>query len=154
MPSSPHKQFADPATSDCIFCRIASSELEASLVFESPAVIAFLDLSPINPGHTLVIPRRHVSSFSDLQPAEAHALVEVAQRIATCLKAMLPDCEGITLSLADGEVAGQEVPHAHFHVIPRHANDHFGWRRFGQRAERSHLDSTAARLREQLKSER
>ena len=137
--------------SDCIFCRIASGELEASLVFEDPTVVAFLDLSPINHGHTLVIPRRHVTSFTDLDPAETHALSEVAQRIAKCLKETLPDCEGITLSLADGEVAGQEVPHTHFHVIPRHANDHFGWRRLGQHAERSHLDSAAARLREQLK---
>ena len=138
--------------SDCIFCRIASGELEASWVFEGPSVIAFLDLSPVNHGHTLVIPRRHVTSFTDLGPTEANILMEVAQRIAKCLKATLPDCGGITLSLADGEVAGQEVPHAHFHVIPRHANDHFGWRRLGQQAERSGLNTTAARIREQLKS--
>jgi diadenosine tetraphosphate (Ap4A) HIT family hydrolase len=80
--------------------------------------------------------------------------MEVTQRVASCLKTALPDCEGITLSLADGEVAGQEVPHTHFHVIPRHANDLFGWRRLGQRAERSDLESTAARLREQLTSSR
>lgn len=137
--------------SGCIFCRIVNGELEASRVFEGPAVIAFLDLSPINSGHTLVIPRRHVTSFTDLDPTEANTLMEVAQRIAKCLKATLPECEGITLSLADGEVAGQGVPHTHFHVIPRQANDHFGWRRLGQHAERSHLDSMAARLRELLK---
>ena len=147
MPDPSDKQFM----SGCTFCRIADAELEVSLVFESPAVIAFLDISPINPGHTLVIPRRHVTSFSDLHPTETHALLEVVQRVARCLKTDLPGCEGITLSLADGEVAGQEVPHTHFHVIPRHANDLFGWRRLGRRAEQSHLDSTAARLRDQLK---
>ncbi|RYD60330.1 MAG: HIT family protein [Verrucomicrobiaceae bacterium] len=148
MSGPPDKQFMI----DCIFCRIASGELEASWVFEGPSAIAFLDLSPINPGHTLVIPRRHVTSFADMDPAEAHALMEVAQRVARCLKATLPGCEGVTLSLADGEVAGQEVPHTHFHVIPRHTNDHFGWRRLGQRAERSDLDATADRIREQLRS--
>lgn len=135
---------------DCIFCRIANAELEASRVFGDSAVVAFLDIRPVNQGHTLVIPRRHVTSFTDLDPAELGAAMRVAQSVAKALKSVLPGCEGVTLALADGEVAGQEIAHAHFHVIPRHRDDGFGWRRFGQPAERRQLDSIAAQLRDTL----
>jgi histidine triad (HIT) family protein len=59
-------------------------------------------------------------------------------------------CEGVTLSLADGAAAGQEVLHAHLHVIPRHANDQFGWKRFGTTADQEQLKQIASRIRSAL----
>jgi len=117
------------------------------VVLSTEGEIAFLDVSPVNPGHTLVIPRRHVSAYTELTVEEISSLALAAQRVATVLKERLPDCVGITLSLADGEGAGQEVPHVHFHVIPRYRSDEFGWRRFGRTTDRDRLDALATRLR-------
>ena len=104
---------------DCKFCRTIRGELPSSLVFEDGLICAFLDIHPVNPGHTLVMPRRHVRAFTDLNSGEAAQLALIAQRIASALKANAPLCKGVSLSLADGEDAGQEVHHAHLHVIPR-----------------------------------
>jgi histidine triad (HIT) family protein len=134
----------------CIFCSVIERKVPASMVLESADCVAFLDISPINPGHTLVVPRRHVAAFTQLSAEEAGGLAMAVQRIATSLKERLPGCVGVTLSLADGEGAGQDVPHAHFHVIPRYSGDGFGWRRSGQRAGRGELEVMAAQVRLRL----
>jgi diadenosine tetraphosphate (Ap4A) HIT family hydrolase len=131
----------------CRFCSIADGAETASVVLSTEGVVAFLDVSPVNPGHTLVVPRRHVSAFTQLNAAEVGSLALAVQRVAIALKERLSGCVGVTLSLADGEGAGQEVPHVHFHVIPRYRSDDFGWRRFGQRTDRGSLDSLAAKVR-------
>jgi histidine triad (HIT) family protein len=117
--------------------------------------VAFLDINPINPGHTLVVPRRHVVSFTDLSPEELWSMSAIGRRVALAQKAELK-YDGVTLSLADGEVAGQEVPHAHLHVIPRRIGDGFGWKvRSGQSSieDREGLKKVAARLRAALTPE-
>jgi histidine triad (HIT) family protein len=101
-------------------------------------------------GHTLVIPRRHVCAFTDLNSQEVVQLSLVAQRVASALKASVPHCEGVSFSLADGEAAGQKVPHTHLHVIPRRTGDGFGWRRYGRVQDRSELDAMAARIQSTL----
>jgi diadenosine tetraphosphate (Ap4A) HIT family hydrolase len=131
----------------CRFCSIVQGAETASVVLSTEGEIAFLDVSPINPGHTLVVPRRHVSAFTELTAEEVCRLAVAAQRVATVLNERLNGCVGVTLSLADGEGAGQEVPHVHFHVIPRYASDNFGWRRFGLKTDRDRLDSLAAKVR-------
>jgi histidine triad (HIT) family protein len=88
-----------------------------------------------------------VSAFTQLEIEEVSSLTMAVQQVAASLKLRLPNCVGVTLSLADGEGAGQEVPHAHFHVIPRYQDDGFGWRRFGQLADRENLESLAALVR-------
>lgn len=130
----------------CTFCRIISGELNASRIWHDGIVVAFLDIEPINPGHTLILPRRHVTSFTELASIEVEGLMKVAQRVALALKSTLNECEGVTVSIADGDAAGQEVPHAHFHVIPRHSGDGFGWRRFGKEMDRSELDQIALKI--------
>ncbi|MBN2390168.1 MAG: HIT family protein [Anaerolineae bacterium] len=135
---------------DCKFCQIVRGELPSSRVFENTLVYALLDVNPINPGHTIVIPRRHVCAFTDLNPQEIGQLALIGQRVASALKASFPHCEGISLSLADGEAADQEVPHTHLHVIPRRTGDGFGWRRYGNVQDRSELDALAARIRSVL----
>ena len=138
---------------NCTFCRILRNELPSSRVLETDLVLALLDIQPINPGHTLVIPRRHVCAYTDLTTKEAEQLALVGQRIAAALKARVPNCEGVSLLIADGEAAGQEVPHAHLHVIPRQTGDGFGWRfpeGYGSVPARSELDAMAARIRDTL----
>ena len=134
--------------SSCPFCRIISGDLGSVRISENELAVAFLDIRPVNPGHTLVVPRRHVASLTDLTAAEAEAVFRLVQQVSSALKSELPGCEGFTISAADGEIAGQEVPHAHFHVIPRSAGDGFGWRRFGVPAEWDSLEAIAAVIRQ------
>lgn len=131
----------------CRFCSIAHGAEPASFILSTEGEIAFLDISPVNPGHTLVIPRRHVSAYTELTAGEISSLALSAQRVATVLRERLADCVGITLSLAEGEGAGQEVPHVHLHVIPRYLSDDFGWSRLGSRTARDRLDALATKLR-------
>lgn len=131
----------------CIFCRIISQELSSARICENELAVAFLDIRPINRGHALVVPRRHVPSFTDLTGSESAAVFRLIQEVASALKSELPECTGITLSAADGDAAGQEVPHAHFHVIPRSSGDDFGWRRFGTTSNPEALDTTASLIR-------
>jgi len=82
----------------------------------------------VSSGHTLVIPKRHVESFTELTKEEVTQLFEMGKIVASHLKNAIEDCGGVNLSLADGAVAGQEVPHVHLHVIPRKVGDGFGWK--------------------------
>ena len=134
----------------CVFCRILAGELPSSPVLDSGLVVAFLDIHPVNPGHTLVLPRRHVESFTELNPIEVEQLARCGQRIAAALKQGFDGCEAVTLSLADGAAAGQDVPHTHLHVVPRRAGDGLGWRAAGQLQARETLDASASQLRTAL----
>lgn len=134
----------------CVFCAIEAGEAEASLVAETDHAIAFMDLLPIGEGHTLVIPRAHAVGLTDLDDEDAAEMMRLGRRIAaTQLDLGLAD--GVNLFLADGEVAGQEVFHAHLHVIPRRPDDalHIHIDR-GTHPARSELDAVAGRLRDAL----
>lgn len=132
----------------CVFCRIVRGEAEASLIHEDELVLAFLDLNPVTPGHSLVIPKRHAVSLNELTPDELGRVMEVARQLLTRLRAGAVRCEGVNLFLADGEAAGQEIFHVHLHVFPRFPGDGFAlhgdWSRFPARSE---LGALAARLR-------
>lgn len=141
---------------NCTFCRILRNELPASRVVEGTRTAAFLDVHPVSTGHALIVLRRHVVSFTDLSPAEDSELFTTGQLLATHIKKTLENCEGITVSLADGVSAGQEVPHAHLHIIPRTSGDGFGWKfppnYTPAAAPRADLDAVAARIRVSLGS--
>lgn len=107
----------------CIFCRIATRELPASIVYEDEFTIAFLDIQPVTSGHTLVIPKTHVSLVIDLSDEIAGHLFRVGKLIDAALRASDLRCEGVNFYLADGWAAGQDVNHVHLHVFPRFAGD-------------------------------
>lgn len=112
--------------SDCIFCDIVAGEAPASFVHRDELVSAFLDIRPVTPGHLLVIPDEHVVFTHDLPDATADRLFAVARRLARNLRQTdAVRADGINLFVADGEAAGQEVFHAHLHVIPRFPDDGF-----------------------------
>ena len=134
----------------CVFCRILAGEVPSSQVLDNDLIVAFLDIRPANPGHTLVLPRRHVESFTELSPMEVEQLALCGQRIAAALKQGFDGCEAVSFSLADGAAAGQDVPHTHLHVVPRRAGDGLGWRAAGQLQARETLDASASQLRTAL----
>ncbi|MBI9106624.1 MAG: HIT family protein [Spirochaetales bacterium] len=108
---------------NCIFCKIIRKEIPATIVYEDDLVLAFMDAMPINPGHTLVIPKEHEQYISDISAAAAARMFEVARRIDTSIRESGIRCDALSLMLSDGEAASQEVFHTHLHVIPRYEGD-------------------------------
>ena len=104
---------------DCIFCSIIAGEAEASVVYDDANVLAFMDIRPFTSGHLLVVPKRHASGFSTLDPDDGARIFAVAQKIAAAMRTGPLPVDGVNLHLSDGAVAGQEVFHVHLHVIPR-----------------------------------
>jgi histidine triad (HIT) family protein len=119
------------AMRDCIFCRIAAGEIPAVRVLETPRVMAFLDIAPVHPGHTLVIPRQHYMNLLDLPDEVWKEMGQVSRRVAQALTGVL-QAPGFNLGMNNFAAAGQEVFHAHLHIIPRYLGD--GLRLFPQKA--------------------
>ncbi|ADG76228.1 histidine triad (HIT) protein [Cellulomonas flavigena DSM 20109] len=135
----------------CVFCGIVAGELGASVVHESPTVLAFMDIDPVTPGHVLVVPRAHLPELADLDDDVGAEMFAVARSVAAALRRSPLRCEGVNLFYADGEAAFQEVFHAHLHVFPRFADD--GFRidaRWGSNPSGAELDAHAAALRAAL----
>lgn len=108
----------------CIFCKIASGEIESAKIYEDEHVIAFLDIVPCNPGHVLVVPKQHHESFSEMNEEEASALGKAALKVAKAI-IKATGFEDFNLLMNNGIEAGQEVMHAHLHIMPRTADDEF-----------------------------
>jgi histidine triad (HIT) family protein len=142
--------------SDCVFCDIVAGRLPARVVHDDPAVLAFLDLRPFTPGHTLVIPKCHAPFLADLDEGTASQLFAVTRRVAAALRRYEVRCEGVNLFLSDGEAAGQEIFHLHMHVFPRFAGDSLGpgrpFARSPAEVSRRELDAIAAQLRRAYRS--
>jgi histidine triad (HIT) family protein len=120
---------------ECVFCKIVSGEVPAAVLIETEKVTSFLDVSPVNPGHALVVPKRHVHSLISLSQDELHTAMFLAKRIASALLETTPST-AFNILQNDGAAAGQLIDHVHFHVIPRHEGDgfEFGWRQLGYEA--------------------
>lgn len=113
---------------DCIFCKIVEGTIPAAKVHESEHVVAILDINPVAPGHTLILPRAHHDKLTDLPGDVARELMARAQEIARgVVKAA--SAEGFNLLSNNHRCAGQAIPHAHLHVIPRRTGDgiRFNW---------------------------
>jgi histidine triad (HIT) family protein len=109
---------------NCVFCKIAAGHLPASRVYEDNMVLAFMDIQPANPGHVLVVPRRHFDTLADMDETTGMHLFQIAMRIEQAIRnAIGIQCEGSNLLQSNGPAAGQEVPHMHLHIIPRFSGD-------------------------------
>jgi diadenosine tetraphosphate (Ap4A) HIT family hydrolase len=135
---------------DCVFCRIVVREEPASVLYEDDRVFAFLDVLPVNPGHTLVIPRRHGMSLGEMEAADGAAVFQAAQLIAAAIRRSGLKVEGVNLLMNDGAAAGQRVFHSHLHVIPRISGDSLRRDLNGATAPRSELEEVAKRIRDAL----
>ena len=132
--------------SSCVFCRIIAGTEEASIVYQDDRVVAFLDVLPINPGHTLIVPRRHGAYLKDMDPADGGALFTAGMKIGAAIRASGVKCQAVNFLMNDGEEAGQRVFHSHLHVIPRVVGDSMS-RKFDDVPMRSVLDEVAAKIR-------
>ena len=107
---------------DCIFCKIIKGEIPCYKIYEDEKVLAFLDIHALSKGHILVVPKKHVENIFEVETEELKALILVVQKLSRRIKEKL-NPEGINILQRNGRGAGQEVPHFHFHIVPRYAGD-------------------------------
>ena len=106
----------------CIFCKIVKGEIPSSKVYEDANFLAFLDIRPLNKGHTLVIPKKHYETVLDIPDEDIKEMSHLIKKISQALSlAIAPD--GFNIFCNNNQAAGQEVPHLHFHIAPRFMND-------------------------------
>ena len=119
---------------DCIFCKIVAGDIPAAKVYEDDHVLAFLDIAPVNPGHTLVIPKKHARMLIETDDEDVTRVMMLAKRVAAALvKADLAD--GTNVSFNSGKAAWQTEFHTHAHVVPRLEKDGFKPLKQGEYAE-------------------
>jgi len=105
---------------NCLFCRIVSGELPATVVYEDDNSVAFLDHRPLFPGHTLLVPREHVETLGELPAKIVGPYFEAAQVLSRAVEAAL-DAEGTFVAMNNR--VSQSVPHLHVHIVPRRRKD-------------------------------
>ncbi|MDD5340621.1 MAG: HIT family protein [Candidatus ainarchaeum sp.] len=110
---------------ECIFCSIIRGKKPATKVYEDDEVAVIMDIKPITAGHMLVIPKVHRELLTEMDDDSIKAVFSAAKKVGNALKKSKLRCRGINYLLADGAEAGQEVFHAHLHVIPRYRGDGF-----------------------------
>ena len=137
----------------CVFCRIAKGEAPALKVYEDEKAVAFLDIHPSAPGHTLIIPKAHVARVEDLPENDAAALFRALHRLVGPIQAAV-DAPASTIGINNGRESGQEVPHVHIHVIPRSRGDRGGIiqgvSRLHGRLGKNEMEMIAERIRARL----
>lgn len=102
-----------------VFERIIAGEIPGAFVFRDERWVALLDIAPVAPGHVLLVPRTAVPRLAELPAADLADLGPLLARLTTVITAVT-GCPAVTILLRDGETAGQEVPHVHWHLVPRH----------------------------------
>lgn len=108
----------------CLFCKIIAGEIPCTKVYEDDTVLAFLDIHPVNIGHTLVIPKAHHTNLYETPDETLAHMMSVVKKISTAIKSAL-SAEGINIEMNNDPVAGQLIFHTHFHIIPRFSGDGF-----------------------------
>lgn len=112
---------------DCLFCKIIAGEIPAERVYEDENFIAFLDIKPINLGHTLIVTKQHHRNLFDMPPTELEALGPVIQKIAHAVKDGT-HADGVNVGWNNESAAGQLIFHSHIHIMPRLTGDgHIHW---------------------------
>lgn len=106
----------------CIFCMIANHEINSSIIYEDEQVVAFLDLSQVTKGHTLVVPKKHYENVLECDPETLGHVIKVTQMLSKRIMERF-DAKGVNILNNCNEVAGQSVMHMHFHIIPRYSEE-------------------------------
>lgn len=116
---------------NCIFCKIIEQEIPSYKIYEDDVVYAFLDISQVTKGHTLLVPKKHMKDIFEYDEAMAAEVFSRVPKIAKALQAAFPEMEGLNIVNNNKELAYQSVFHSHIHLIPRYSKKddfvmHFG----------------------------
>lgn len=132
----------------CVFCKIVTGKLPCFKVFENKKILAFLDIDPVTPGHTLLVPRKHVKDLYDITPREFAEIAEHAKKVARVLKKKFK-YDSVTLWQSNGKA--QDVPHFHLHVFGRNSNNDIKVKHPKlPKMNKTQMTKVAERIREEL----
>ena len=134
---------------DCIFCKIVDRTAHAEILYENDNVISFLDTSPVNFGHALVVTKNHYPDFLAVPKDELDHVIQAAQVIADIISRKL-NCHGFNLVVNNGTAAGQTVKHFHLHIIPRFDQDDFRFKLNLKKYSDDMMREYADKIREEL----
>ncbi len=141
-------------TDNCVFCAIVEGRIPSHTVYEDEKTLAFLDIHPSAPGHTLVIPKAHIARVEALPEEDARSLFAALHKIVGRIQEAI-GAPATTIGINNGRESGQEVPHVHIHVIPRKRGDRGGIiqdvSRPPQRLNEEEMARIANEIRERIK---
>jgi histidine triad (HIT) family protein len=133
----------------CIFCQIVRKQAPASIIYEDETVLVFLDIRPLNLGHTLVIPKGHYVDIFDI-PENVLSQTHKVSKLASLAVKKATNANGISIIQQNGKAAGQDIFHIHVHVVPRFEGQKLPPFRELREVEREKLDVMANKIRKHL----
>jgi len=107
---------------ECLFCKIIKGDISSFKIYEDEKMYAFLDIMPVNPGHTLVVPKKHYENLIDTPDEILCAIIKTIKKIVPAILQGVA-AEGFNLGVNNGKNADQIINHLHFHIMPRFPND-------------------------------
>ncbi|MFC4772214.1 HIT family protein [Enterococcus hermanniensis] len=139
---------------DCIFCKIINQEIPSYKIYEDEKVYAFLDISQTTKGHTLVVPKKHVTDIFEYDEALAADVFTRIPKIARALEKAFPEMNGLNILNNNKELAYQSVFHSHVHLVPRYSKKDDFSIHFGNHAEQytpEEMQTITDKIKEQVK---
>ena len=133
----------------CIFCKIVCKQAPASIIYEDETVMAFLDIRPLNMGHTLIIPKKHYVDIFDISENLLSQVHKVAKQASIAVK-KAANADGISIIQQNGKAAGQDIFHLHVHVVPRYEGQKLPHFSDLKEVERAKLEEMAKKIKQQL----
>ncbi len=133
---------------NCIFCKIISGKIPCDKVYEDAKTLAFLDANPASLGHSLVVSKNHYETFDEMREDDVKSLTVTAYKIAKAFKKI---SEGYNIIQNNKKVAGQVVPHVHFHIVPRSENDGIAWNRPYPKCSEEKTKQIAEKIKKNMK---
>lgn len=107
---------------ECLFCKIISGEIPGAKLYETDKIYAFLDINPVNRGHALVVPKEHYETLLDIPEPVNKELLESVKKISSAIEKAV-GADGFNIMMNNRKAAGQLIPHAHMHIVPRFVQD-------------------------------
>jgi len=133
----------------CIFCKIVRKQAPASIIYEDETVIVFLDIRPLNIGHTLVIPKKHYVDIFDIPENQLSQVHKVAKQVSVAVK-KATKADGISIIQQNGKAAAQDIFHLHVHVVPRFEGQKLPSFSALREVERGKLEVMAKKIKQEL----
>ena len=133
----------------CLICSIIEGQIPSHIIYEDAESVAFLDVRPAAPGHTLLVPRVHAARIEDLTEEQAQALFTALHRILKPVKEAV-DADATTVGVNNGPGSGQEIQHVHIHIIPRRRGDGGGIVQSLGPGGSADLEETAEKIRQKI----
>lgn len=140
---------------DCIFCKIINGTIPSRKVYEDENVLAFLDISQVTPGHTLLVPKKHVKDIYSFDENLTESFFKPVPRLSKAVKGF-SNARGLNLVMNNGEAADQSVFHSHLHLIPRYSESEdfqIKWVNHSDRYSDAEMDDMTKAIRAEMEEQ-